>query len=240
MCHHGGAGTTAAGLRAGKPTIIVPFFGDQFFWGNVVEKNGAGPSPVPGKNLTTKDLIEAFNFVFEPETKAAAERIRDAILKENGCQEAVRAFHVHLPVSRMQSDLDSTYTACYHLEESHLQISRRVAQVLVKGGRINESQLSIHPTREWLSIYDNRIHVPLHGIVKHTRIALVTLVSDTITGVKQARRCDTWQNGTRSVVEGVFKGLGKGIGHLCIGCISLYGEVTDVLDAVSSYYDPYR
>lgn len=31
VCHHGGAGTTAAGLRAGKPTIIVPFFGDQFF-----------------------------------------------------------------------------------------------------------------------------------------------------------------------------------------------------------------
>ena len=47
MCHHGGAGTTAAGLRAGKPTIIVPFFGDQFFWGNVIEKSGAGPRPLP-------------------------------------------------------------------------------------------------------------------------------------------------------------------------------------------------
>ena len=42
VCHHGGAGTTAAGLRAGKPTIILPFSGDQFFWGNIVEKIGAG------------------------------------------------------------------------------------------------------------------------------------------------------------------------------------------------------
>jgi hypothetical protein len=29
VCHHGGAGTTAIGLRNGLPTIVVPFFGDQ-------------------------------------------------------------------------------------------------------------------------------------------------------------------------------------------------------------------
>jgi hypothetical protein len=240
VCHHGGAGTTATGLLAGKPTIIVPFFGDQFFWGNVVEKNGAGPRPAPGKDLTTKDLIEAFNFIYEPKTRVAAERIRDAMLKENGCQEAVRAFHAHLPLSRMRSDLDPSLTACNQLKEFRLQISRRVAQVLIKGGRLDESQLSIHPTREWRSIYDNRIHIPFHGIVKHARIAIVAIVSDTITGVKQAAHSDTWKNGTRSVAEGVFKGLGKGIGHLCIGCLSLYGELTDVLDAIPSYYDPYR
>ena len=32
VVHHGGAGTTAAGFRAGLPTCIYPFFGDQFFW----------------------------------------------------------------------------------------------------------------------------------------------------------------------------------------------------------------
>jgi UDP:flavonoid glycosyltransferase YjiC (YdhE family) len=32
VVHHGGAGTTSAGLRCGKPTVIIPFFGDQFFW----------------------------------------------------------------------------------------------------------------------------------------------------------------------------------------------------------------
>ncbi|CAN0298857.1 unnamed protein product, partial [Phaeothamnion confervicola] len=36
VVHHGGAGTVAAGLRAGKPTLVCPFFGDQFFWGNAV------------------------------------------------------------------------------------------------------------------------------------------------------------------------------------------------------------
>lgn len=37
VVHHGGAGTTAAGLRAGVPTIIKPFFGDQNFWAERVE-----------------------------------------------------------------------------------------------------------------------------------------------------------------------------------------------------------
>jgi hypothetical protein len=162
------------------------------------------------------------------------------MLKENGCDEAVRAFHAHLPLSRMRSDLEPTFAACYELKEFLLQISRRVAQVLILGGRIDQSQLSDHSTRQWLSIHDNRIHIPFHGITKHIRQAIVAIVSDTVTGVKQAKHCDTWQNGTRSVIEGVFKGLGKGVGHLCIGGFSLYGELTDVIDAAPSYYDPYR
>ena len=40
VVHHGGAGTTAAGIKAEKPTWICPFFGDQFFWGEMIYKNG--------------------------------------------------------------------------------------------------------------------------------------------------------------------------------------------------------
>src|SRR5262249_5130227 len=52
VCHHGGAGTTAAGLRAGLPTGGVPFFGGQFFWGHGVLGAGAGPEPIPIGTLT--------------------------------------------------------------------------------------------------------------------------------------------------------------------------------------------
>jgi hypothetical protein len=178
--------------------------------------------------------------VHEPKAIAAAEHIRDAILKEHGCEEAVRQFHTHLPLSRMRSDLEPTYTACYRLKEYRLQVSRRVAQVLVIAGRMEESQLRLHSTRDWPSIYDNRIHLPLHGIIKHGQKAFVTLFSDTTTGFKQAIHCDTWTKSTYSALGGVVLGLGKGVGHLCIGCLSLYGELTDVLDAAPSYYDPYR
>lgn len=239
VCHHGGAGTTAAGLRAGKPTIIVPFFGDQFFWGNVIEKNGAGPAAVPGKILTTEDLVKAFEFVHQPEVKAAVERIRDAMAKENGVDEAIKAFYSKLPLSKMHSHLESTYAACYLLKDFNLQISRRVAQVLLIGKRIEQSQLIIHSTREWLSMYDNRIHIPFHGLLKHSQKAAVDLVSDIVTGVKQAIHSDTWKDRSYNVGEGIIKGLGRSIGHLCIGSVSLFGEVTDVLSVAPSFYDPY-
>jgi UDP:flavonoid glycosyltransferase YjiC (YdhE family) len=44
VCHHGGAGTTSAGLRAGLPTVVVPFFGDQFFWGGWSRMPARAPS----------------------------------------------------------------------------------------------------------------------------------------------------------------------------------------------------
>ena len=47
--HHGGAGTTAAAIAAGKPSVVVPFFGDQPFWGNMIARVGAGPEPIPFK-----------------------------------------------------------------------------------------------------------------------------------------------------------------------------------------------
>jgi UDP:flavonoid glycosyltransferase YjiC (YdhE family) len=59
VVHHGGAGTTAAGLRAGVPSIIVPFFGDQPFWGQRVAQLGVGPAPIPRRRLTVERLARA-------------------------------------------------------------------------------------------------------------------------------------------------------------------------------------
>ncbi len=59
VVHHGGAGTTAAGLRAGVPSIIIPFMGDQPFWGKRVADLGVGPMPIPRKKLTSQRLAEA-------------------------------------------------------------------------------------------------------------------------------------------------------------------------------------
>jgi sterol 3beta-glucosyltransferase len=61
VVHHGGAGTTAAGLRAGVPTIIIPFFGDQPFWGRRVAELGVGTDPIPRKQLTSKRLAAAIH-----------------------------------------------------------------------------------------------------------------------------------------------------------------------------------
>ncbi|CAF0767262.1 unnamed protein product [Rotaria sp. Silwood1] len=239
VCHHGGAGTTAAGLRAGKPTIILPFFGDQFFWGDVVEKNGVGPSPIPGKNVTVDDLVEAFKIVLQPAMQNAAKRIREILSHEDGCATALRMFHAHLPLSRMRSDLESTFAACYRVDELDLQVSRPVAQVLVAAGALDESQFRLYPTREWASIYDHRMHVPTSGVFKHTHKAFSYIFIHTTSGMRRAISSTNIITGIVGGVTGVFRDIVKGIGHLSVGIVSLYGEMTDVLSRVPSLYDPY-
>ncbi|CAF1531939.1 unnamed protein product [Adineta ricciae] len=239
VCHHGGAGTTAAGLRAGKPSIIVPFFGDQFFWGHVIEKSGAGPKPFPGKEVTVEQLAEAFESAHTPSAREAAERIRDAIAHENGCSTALRMFHSQLPLSRMRSDLESTFAACYRVNEYDLQVSRPVAQVLIAAGALDESQFSPHSTREWLSMYDDRVHLPTSGVLKHTSKAFSHVFIQTAGGMKRAFSGGNLVTGAVTGVSGACKNVGKGVGHLSVGVLSLYGEFTDVLDRFPLLYDRY-
>ena len=100
--HHGGAGTTAASLRAGLPTVVVPFFPDQVFWGWRVAKLGAGPEPVPRKTLTSDRLTAA---ILRATTDAAMEKrarlLGEKIRAEDGVARAVEAFHHN--VARVQA-----------------------------------------------------------------------------------------------------------------------------------------
>lgn len=59
IIHHGGAGTTAAALLAGRPQVICPFTGDQPFWAKRMQSVGVAPDPLPQRQLTAKRLIEA-------------------------------------------------------------------------------------------------------------------------------------------------------------------------------------
>jgi sterol 3beta-glucosyltransferase len=68
VVHHGGAGTTAAGLRAGKPTIICPFMADQPFWGRLVHQLGVGPRSIPQMQLTADGLAAAITTAVQDET----------------------------------------------------------------------------------------------------------------------------------------------------------------------------
>ncbi len=58
LVHHGGAGTTAAGLRAGRPTLVIPRATDQFFWGERVRALGCGPNPLAQRSLSAESLAE--------------------------------------------------------------------------------------------------------------------------------------------------------------------------------------
>ncbi len=90
VVHHGGAGTTAAGLRAGKPTVVVPFFGDQSFWAWRVHQLGAGPKWIPRKRLTAEKLATAIlQAVNDPTITERASDIGKRIRSEDGLQVGV-------------------------------------------------------------------------------------------------------------------------------------------------------
>ena len=90
VVHHGGAGSTAAALRAGRPTVICPFFGDQPFWGAVVKKRGLGPAPIPIKRLTVDRLTAAMRIVAtNADMQQAAATVGAAIRTETGVATAI-------------------------------------------------------------------------------------------------------------------------------------------------------
>lgn len=91
VVHHGGCGTTAAGLRAGVPSILIPFFGDQPFWAEQVHRLGVGPSPIPRKALTAKRLAEAIQLAVNDQgIQARCQAIAQKIQTENGVQQAIK------------------------------------------------------------------------------------------------------------------------------------------------------
>jgi sterol 3beta-glucosyltransferase len=90
VVHHGGAGTTAAGLRAGVPTAIVPFFGDQDFWGQKVKELGVGTAPIPRKQLTVERLAGAIQTaVSDPVMHQRAANLGTKIRNEDGIANVV-------------------------------------------------------------------------------------------------------------------------------------------------------
>jgi sterol 3beta-glucosyltransferase len=90
VVHHGGAGTTAASLRAGVPTLITPFTADQPFWGRRVAELGVGPRPIPRKQLTAARLAAAITTaVADRDMPARAAALGEKIRAEDGVARAV-------------------------------------------------------------------------------------------------------------------------------------------------------
>ena len=154
VVHHGGAGTTAIGLKCGKPTMIVPFFGDQPFWGAMVARAGAGASePVPYKRLTADKLAEGIKQCLSLEAKEAAQKLADDIAAEgDGAKNAVKSFHRHLPMQgehSLRCSILPDRVAVWTLKHSNLKLSALAAELLVEKKKIKWQDLRLVRHKEW-------------------------------------------------------------------------------------------
>ncbi|WP_336670189.1 glycosyltransferase [Tsukamurella sp. USMM236] len=89
VIHHCGAGTTAAALHAGAPSIPVPGIMDQPFWARRLHRLGAGTAPLPRHSLTADGLTGALRTVGQ--LRPAAERLGAALRAEDGAGRAAAA-----------------------------------------------------------------------------------------------------------------------------------------------------
>jgi UDP:flavonoid glycosyltransferase YjiC (YdhE family) len=93
VIHHGGSGTTNCGLWAGVPSLIIPFGGDQFYWGERVKALGVGPAPISKKQLTALKLAEAINQgIGDKEMKYRAAELGKKLRAEDSIGQAVQIF----------------------------------------------------------------------------------------------------------------------------------------------------
>jgi len=90
VVHHGGAGTTAAALRAGVPAVVVPFHGDQPFWARRVHSMGTGPAPIARQRLTAPKLAAALReATTSAQMRARAAELGTLVRAEDGVARAV-------------------------------------------------------------------------------------------------------------------------------------------------------
>ncbi|KAJ5505029.1 hypothetical protein N7463_007903 [Penicillium fimorum] len=159
VVHHGGAGTTACGLRFGRPSLVVPFFGDQLFWGNMVASRGVGPMPIPHRSLNAENLAEAIRFCLHADTLAAAGNLAREMSEEAGVSAAAASFHRNLPIDKMKCQFLDSEPATWQLKQnakSPVNLSKMAAGILLENSRIDikdlkayESKSIFIQTRRW-------------------------------------------------------------------------------------------
>lgn len=97
IVHHGGAGTTGAALSAGVPSLIIPHFGDQYYWGRRVAELGVGPEPIERKKLSAERLVAALSTALHDSgMREQAASLGAKISAENGVGKAVEVIRKYI------------------------------------------------------------------------------------------------------------------------------------------------
>ncbi len=100
VVHAGGAGTTAATLRAGVPSVVVPHMLDQFIWGTLLKERGCSSDAIPYSELTAERLASAIEQALSPAGRHRVAELSARIRAENGVCAAADLIESHVPLTR--------------------------------------------------------------------------------------------------------------------------------------------
>jgi len=91
VIHHGGSGTSHSAARAGVPSIVTPFAGDQFFWADRLRLAGVAPAAVDGRRPNPEVFARALDFIATARVRNRARELGDLMRAEDGVSNAVAA-----------------------------------------------------------------------------------------------------------------------------------------------------
>lgn len=102
VVHHGGNTTNGLALRAGRPTLVIPLALDQYFYGRMVNRLGAGPAPlyIRDRLCTEEEIAQALKDLVSGKYIENAQKLSSEILKENGIEEAIGAIEEYVGLSK--------------------------------------------------------------------------------------------------------------------------------------------
>ncbi|KAJ3330243.1 hypothetical protein HDU93_000493, partial [Gonapodya sp. JEL0774] len=209
VIHHGGAGTTATGLMCGRPTSIIPFFGDQPF----VARMGVGPPPILFKSLTADNLASAIQFCLQPQVVQAAALLGVEMRKEDGVGRGVESFHKHLPLEKMICNIDRNLLAEWYCEEANILLSTAILRILLEEGRLKKKKVHRYINTHWDT--EGFATNLVSGIVGGTKSVAVDATRAVTNVIVQTSNSLTKAGQTSSAggkVWEVVKGVGKGLG----------------------------
>ena len=162
VVHHGSALFTAAGITAGRPTFVVSFFGDQPFWGAMVARAGAGPEPIPYKQLTAEKLVDAIEFCLRPESLEGAKQIASRIAAERGSEMGAHSFHQYLDVDRLRCNLVPSRPAVWRIRRTQVTLSAFAACTLANAELLDFRDLKVFRPQEYHT--DEEPWDPISGV----------------------------------------------------------------------------
>jgi hypothetical protein len=202
--------------------VIVPFFGDQPFWGAMVARAGAGPSPIHNKDLTAEGLANAILEALKPETLERAKELGERIREEKGCEAGAASFHAQMNVDKMRCLMAPTRTAVWQLKTSgskteNVRLSAFAATVLGNEGIIDINALELYrpceyAVEEHFLISNLSGPNPVLGTMGSFTSHLINMPVNiakawggVVTEPYKGAKANGW--------KGFGKGLGKGVGH---------------------------
>ncbi|KKF93081.1 UDP-sugar-dependent glycosyltransferase 52 [Ceratocystis platani] len=219
---HGGAGTTAIALKCALPTMVVPFFGDQNFWGSMIAKSGAGPQVIPYKELTADKFADGIRYLLTDEAKVAVQKLADSIAQDgDGAENTVNLFHSHLDLKKdkMHCSILDGHTAVWATRWGKTRFSPLAAAILVEKKRLTWKQMHLIQHHEFRDFYGPgepitglistiaegvcKIFVSIKSGLRATQTEIVYGVYDAFTGVVTQPYHGAKTGGTRGFVKGV-------------------------------------